>query len=268
MHFGQNQDSEGQKLVLKNINKSDLTNTHFKFKQFDGIGEYERFKGAITYDFSKDINIEGNQDIGVVDYLESEESGYQAGTSTYEADNFFTSDNIFTEGADNTLFNKEYAYYTGGKKGRWEIGRNSNFYGNDSVAYTQGKIKMAYDNSNNDNDIMHGAWWSESIFGYGGHDKIFGNNGYDSIWAGVGNDWVDGGNDGDTVYGENGKDVLHGGTGNDYIDGGADNDTIYGNSGNDTLRGNTGDDYLIGGDGSDTMYGDCLLYTSDAADES
>ena len=63
------------------------------------------------------------------------------------------------------------------------------------------------------------------------------------------------------------SDEVAGLGGNDTLTG-SDRDEVFdGGDGIDVLRAGGGNDVLKGGPGSDELYGDCLLYTSDAADE-
>ena len=70
------------------------------------------------------------------------------------------------------------------------------------------------------------------------------------------NDILTGGNFGDTLTGNDGDDVIDGGAGNDTLKGNSGNDTLIGGKGNDRLEGSYGDDTYIWnlGDGFDTIY--------------
>ena len=70
------------------------------------------------------------------------------------------------------------------------------------------------------------------------------------------NDILIGGNFGDTLTGNDGDDVIDGGAGNDTLKGNSGNDTLIGGKGNDRLEGSYGDDTYIWnlGDGFDTIY--------------
>ena len=70
------------------------------------------------------------------------------------------------------------------------------------------------------------------------------------------NDILIGGNFGDTLTGYDGDDVIDGGAGNDTLKGNSGNDTLIGGKGNDRLEGSYGDDTYIWnlGDGFDTIY--------------
>lgn len=59
----------------------------------------------------------------------------------------------------------------------------------------------------------------------------------------------------DTVNGRNGSECILGGGGNDYIDGRQGNDVLLGGPGDDTLIGGPGNDTLIGGPGNDYCEG-------------
>ncbi len=102
IYFGKDKDST-QKLILRNINKSDLTNDHFKFKQFSDVGDFARYQGDVNYDFNKDNKIEGNQDIGTVTYLNSDNPDSQNGD---DGDNILiggTGDDVLNGGAGNDI---------------------------------------------------------------------------------------------------------------------------------------------------------------------
>lgn len=67
----------------------------------------------------------------------------------------------------------------------------------------------------------------------------------------LGNDYITGGNSGDTINAGAGADTVHGGNGNDSIAGGPGNDLLFGDNGKDTLDGGAGNDTLTGGRGHD-----------------
>ncbi len=82
--------------------------------------------------------------------------------------------------------------------------------------------------------------------------------------GGLGNDTINGSDDGDTINGDDGDDVIFGGLGNDTLNGGLGNDSLggedgddllNGHEGNDTLNGDAGDDMLVGHDGADQQFG-------------
>lgn len=104
-------------------------------------------------------------------------------------------------------------------------------------------ISWAGDNRNN---VFHGGYDDDTIYGKGGQDRLFG---------GYGNDHISGGDDSDWLYGEHGEDVLDGGSGDDHLYGGSDNDTLDGGDGWDHLFGGGGNDILDGGVGNDELNG-------------
>jgi Ca2+-binding RTX toxin-like protein len=249
--------TDKQKVIIENSQKSNLSNSDFKFNLFSGIGEHQRYGGNVNYDFSKDSHSDpqanGVYDISEDDswsqgsqYRGSSASSYNGNSysaaSSYNGNSYYHNvSNIDNQGASKTLYNK--VYYTGKYN---KENKDVDFRGGNS---SSGKFKY------NGNDLMYGANWSERIYGYSGNDKIYGNNGHDYIDAGYGNDYVDGGNDNDRIYGGNGYDLLYGGNGNDYIDGGNDNDKIYGGNGYDLLYGGNGNDHIDGGNHNDSIYG-------------
>jgi Ca2+-binding RTX toxin-like protein len=98
------------------------------------------------------------------------------------------------------------------------------------------------------------------------NNRIFGGDGQDHIDAGLGDDYVDGGNDfgdfisetsvgNDTIYGGDGNDQITAGAGDDLVYGGKGLDEIDGEQGNDKLYGQGGDDTVIGGAGIDRIVG-------------
>ena len=117
------------------------------------------------------------------------------------------------------------------------------------------------------NDLIVGAWWSETIQGLDGDDIIFAGHGHDTIDGGDGNDFIYAGGGNDTISGdgtnagtdnlwqelETSHDLIFGGVGDDIIDGDLGNDTLYGDAGNDNVNGDVGDDNLSGGSGDDAL---------------
>ena len=55
------------------------------------------------------------------------------------------------------------------------------------------------------------------------------------------------------AYGRGGFDTLIGGAGDDYLDGGDNGDRVVGNGGDDNLMGGVGRDRIIGGRGNDGL---------------
>ena len=239
-------DIGSQKLIIKNINKDNLTNNDFKFREFDGIGIHQRYTGQITYDFNKDGKTEGNQNIGEESYLSEGVSGYING-SNYETDNFDTVDNVFNQGYDIECYNHWMHYRINGTSyNTWEFIAPGRVYGTGTNLndYIVGAVLDPY-------SVGSG----EYVRGRGGHDLIEGKMDNDTLYGDEGNDYIDGGSEDDEIYGGVGNDKVLGGTGNDYIDGGENNDTLNGNSGDDIVKGKGGDDYVSGDEGNDTLYG-------------
>jgi Ca2+-binding RTX toxin-like protein len=99
-------------------------------------------------------------------------------------------------------------------------------------------------------DTLTGGTGDDWLFGRGGNDSLFG--GYGAIGdtnALNGNDYLDGGDQGDVCYGGNGSDTLTGGGGNDLLSGEYGDDQFWSNNGDG------GSDYLDGGSGSDHAFG-------------
>lgn len=86
-------------------------------------------------------------------------------------------------------------------------------------------------------------------------DVILGRRGYDWLVGNGGNDHLDGGARDDLLDGGFGRDLLEGGAGGDALYGGEGNDTLAGDRGDDFLRGDGGDDVLEGGSGNDALRG-------------
>ena len=146
----------------------------------------------------------------------------------------------------------------------------------------------------NDNSIVSGSSYADTIYNYGDTDTINAGNGNDTIYndkgdyasinAGAGNDSIDGNNDyttvnagagNDTISGNHWKSQLNGGDDNDLIsitsywyntiNGGEGADTIYAGGGEHSVNGGAGNDRISlsgdnltvrGGTGNDTIYGD------------
>ncbi len=111
-------------------------------------------------------------------------------------------------------------------------------------------------------DYVYGGNDGDTIKTYDGDDYIEGNGGEDEIEAGAGVDTVLGGSQLDIIAGNGGADVLEGGDEGDTIRGGAGVDKILGGGGVDTLYGGGGNDTLLGEAAADSLYGegddDCL----------
>lgn len=100
------------------------------------------------------------------------------------------------------------------------------------------------------NDYIQGGNQGDCLVGGDGDDEIGGDrndeNGEDYLIGGAGNDRLDGGN---------GRDLQYGGAGHDRLDGTNGNDMLYGQAGDDWLLGWNGTDLLDGGDGHDNCVG-------------
>ena len=112
-------DNSVNRLVLKNVDKDLLTNSDFKFREFDGVGYHEMYDGLVDYDFSLDeIDLGGESvDLAAVEYTELGSSG--AIDSTYSENNFYTGANIFNDGTENYAINHETAWRD---DGHWVYG--------------------------------------------------------------------------------------------------------------------------------------------------
>ncbi|MEM9010879.1 MAG: calcium-binding protein [Pseudomonadota bacterium] len=99
-----------------------------------------------------------------------------------------------------------------------------------------------------DDDLIIGSLFDDTIDAKAGDDVVFGLLGDDEINGGDGEDEVNGGF---------GDDALNGGNDVDQLFGGFGDDTIAGNRGDDLMFGGFGDDMLVwnNGDGSDLMVG-------------
>jgi Ca2+-binding RTX toxin-like protein len=71
----------------------------------------------------------------------------------------------------------------------------------------------------------------------------------------VGDDLIEGGEDGDRLIGQGEEDEIHGFGGQDEIDSGAGDDDLHGGAGADELDGNDGLDDVNGDEGSDLLLG-------------
>lgn len=86
--------------------------------------------------------------------------------------------------------------------------------------------------------------------------KFVGTNGDDTLHGNVGNNEIDGGNDGhDTLYGHDGDDILREHSETYYGSEPASDDKLYGGNGNDKLYAHVGADLLDGGAGNDYLEG-------------
>jgi len=154
--------------------------------------------------------------------------------------------------------------------------------------------KQHLDDSETDDDVMHGGAGNDLLVGALGQDLLWGEAGDDELQGGRGHDLLYGGAGLDRLFGGVGDDVLYGGEGDDImvgftgsnelkqslLVGETDNDALYGGAGSDLLLGGLGNDYLDGGAGADRMQGgqgddryivnsvnDVILELSDAGDD-
>lgn len=123
----------------------------------------------------------------------------------------------------------------------------------------------AFQDGDEDGNILTGDTTDDTINGFGGNDTLDGAAGNDWLHGGDGNDELTGGTGRDWLWGDSGDDILTGGLGPDTLLGGDGVDALYGGTsfdkliggdGDDTLYGSDGDDILSGNDGDDTLYGD------------
>ncbi|MEM8794323.1 MAG: M10 family metallopeptidase C-terminal domain-containing protein [Pseudomonadota bacterium] len=276
--------SDGQIVILENVDAASLTDTDFRFDTFEDLtGQATRFSGSVTYDFSADNATEADDtDFGVatnndtVAYADASTTGTRSasvGLPSNHSD-FNNRANPFDDGTpisvDNNAFwdsglpfisdNELVQPSSFSALSTYQVAGAGTYYG--QTAYTvireQGE-SVSYEwyiDATGVNQTLNGGHWNETITGRDGHDKIYANEGNDVVNSGNGNDWVFGDDGADTINGGNGYDYLRGGTGNDTINGGNHNDSLYGEDGNDTLRGGSGNDYVHGGVGSDHLEGD------------
>ncbi len=70
----------------------------------------------------------------------------------------------------------------------------------------------------NDNDnVIDGTDFADTIYAYGGDDDVYGYGGDDTIYGGTGDDIIYGGSGHDDIYGASGNNNLYGGTGQDWF---------------------------------------------------
>lgn len=81
------------------------------------------------------------------------------------------------------------------------------------------------------------------------------NTGAKTYYGRGGDDYLQGGSDGDRLYGGNGADRVFGGGGADHLYGGGGDDRLYGGDGGDHLVGGLGRDELYGQGGNDRLDG-------------
>jgi len=105
-------------------------------------------------------------------------------------------------------------------------------------------VQIALHEFNAEGRIFFGTLWN--FVNWDAEDQIIilGTSFADTINGTVQNDIINGGA---------GSDTINGNDGNDVINGSFSNDTIAGNAGNDIITGGSGDDTLSGGDVIDTL---------------
>lgn len=118
-----------------------------------------------------------------------------------------------------------------------------------------GAVASALIIGTDDDDVLTGDEFANTIYGLDGNDTIFGLEDNDTLYGGDGDDTLDGGAGNDVLRGADGNDILRGLGGNDSMVGGLGNDSLYGGGGNDRVLGGAGDDYLNGMLGNDTIIG-------------
>lgn len=250
---------DNQHLLLENVQASALKDEHFYFDVFvDRTMEAQRFSGHIDHDFGRDEIAEWDVDDSAFASVQRnvDPPKGSAGAGIWHHDpSFDTFDNIFKTGPNAVFHNNEEWVRTGGKKKQNVLVKDFDFRVEEFVLYS-GFYDLPSDEVSLSNDEMHGNWWSERIWSFGGNDAIHANAGDDQIWAGTGNDYVNGMDGNDTIYGEDGFDHLVGGANEDWIHGGGHSDRLYGEDGHDTLIGGWGEDLLEGGNGDDQLHGE------------
>ena len=102
-------------------------------------------------------------------------------------------------------------------------------------------------------DTIRGRRGKDDIRGRGGVDCLRGDSHADRVIGGGGNDAVNGGARGDFVRGGNGRDLVVGRAGNDRVYGDAGNDRVFGHGGRDRLIGGRGNDRLFAGGGPNRL---------------
>ena len=101
------------------------------------------------------------------------------------------------------------------------------------------------------NDYIGGGLGNDSIYGGNGNDELLGEDGNDSISGDGGDDKMFGGDGGDSLYDSAGSNKLHGGAGNDTLS----ISSYQASASNNELYGEEGDDQIYLGDGTNTAKG-------------
>jgi Ca2+-binding RTX toxin-like protein len=108
---------------------------------------------------------------------------------------------------------------------------------------------------NPDDNYIKGGDFGNTLSGGAGNDLLEGGKEADTLSGGVGNDIAFAGGGADSLRGNDGGDILHGDEGDDIVKGDDGDDTLYGESGFDKLYGGAGNDIMDGGAGKDYMVG-------------
>ena len=109
--------------------------------------------------------------------------------------------------------------------------------------------------------LSDGTWVTAAFTGFErgiiagsiGDDYLIGGNAGNTFYGGAGADGLYGGTAADTFYGGAGNDYLVGGEGNDKLFGGVASDAIDGGAGRDRIQGGTGKDRITGGSEKDVF---------------
>jgi Ca2+-binding RTX toxin-like protein len=194
-----------------------------------------------------------------------------AGTGIVRSDNFENFNSLDGGGGDDTLIGNAGKDTMKGRDGNdWLYG----YGGDDDISggnhddhlFSGGGIDTLHGDAGNDELVADSPFGGDRAFLYGGADddvlvafrapaEMYGEAGNDQLFGGLGNDWLDGGENDDDIFGNEGKDVLIGGQGNDLLQGGIGDDELYGGGDNDELFGELGNDYCDGGAGDDLLFG-------------
>ncbi len=235
---------DNQKLILKNINKEELTNNNFIF--------------------SNEILATENSDIifgsDLPDLIKGQDGDDQL--LGFERDDYINGNNgddVISGGQGNDILYGDMGYdvILGG------VGSDTIYGGQDNDTLFAGSQNDPL-NSDNKSNIIYGEAGSDTIYGDKGSDKLYGGFGDDFINGDDGDDEIYGQENNDTIYGNSGNDKIFGGDDNDLIYAGLGNDEIHGGKGNDRIEaiagdnliyGDEGDDLIFGGSGSDTIFG-------------
>ena len=108
---------------------------------------------------------------------------------------------------------------------------------------------------NIEDNYLKGGDFGNTLSGGSGNDLLQGGAEADSLNGGDDNDIGFGGHGADTLRGNDGSDILYGDEGDDIVKGDDGDDTLSGASGYDKLYGGAGNDIIDGGAGKDYMVG-------------